>query len=119
LPVVWSFCRGIGCSIRAKAAPRDPAIDREARLMATVLSAADREAALARLPGWTHDPAAQAIRRDFRFGTFAEAFGFMARVHPDWSNSYNKVAITLSTHSAGGITEKDVALAAAIDAAAG
>ena len=96
--------------------------------MATVLSAADREAALARLPGWTHDPAAQAIRRDFRFGTFAEAFGFMARVallaekadhHPDWSNSYNKVAITLSTHSAGGITEKDVALAAAIDAAAG
>jgi 4a-hydroxytetrahydrobiopterin dehydratase len=88
------------------------------------LSAADREAALAGLNGWIYDAAADAISHDYKFKDFSEAFGFMSRValaaqqadhHPDWSNSYNKVSITLSTHSAGGLTDKDMALAAAID----
>ena len=65
----------------------------------------------------------KSIAQEFSFKTFAEAFSFMTHVallaekadhHPDWSNSYNKVSITLSTHSAGGVTEKDVALAKAI-----
>jgi 4a-hydroxytetrahydrobiopterin dehydratase len=65
-----------------------------------------------------------ALYREFKFKDFSTAFAFMARValaaekinhHPDWSNSYNKVTITLSTHDAGGITENDFALAATID----
>lgn len=88
------------------------------------LNDADRQAALTTLSGWAYDAAANAIGRDFKFRDFSEAFGFMTRValaaqqadhHPDWSNSYNKVSITLSTHSAGGLTSNDVALAAAID----
>jgi 4a-hydroxytetrahydrobiopterin dehydratase len=88
------------------------------------LSAADLEAALSGLNGWIYDAAADAISHEYKFRNFSEAFGFMSRValaaekadhHPDWSNSYNKVSITLSTHSAGGLTGKDVALAAAID----
>ena len=71
------------------------------------------------------DPARDAIGREFRFKDFSEAFAFMARVallaekaghHPDWSNTYNKVSISLSTHDAGGLSEKDVALANRIDA---
>lgn len=78
---------------------------------------------LAGLDGWSYDPAGKAIRRDFKFKDFSEAFAFMARVallaekadhHPEWSNVYNKVSITLSTHSAGGVTGKDIALAEAI-----
>lgn len=84
--------------------------------------------ALRGLPGWAYDEAARAIRRTFRFRDFAEAFAFMTRValaaekadhHPDWSNSWNKVEISLTTHSAGGVTTKDVALAGAIDGIAG
>jgi 4a-hydroxytetrahydrobiopterin dehydratase len=65
------------------------------------------------------------IERDYRFGDFSEAWGFMTRVailaekadhHPEWSNVYNRVKIRLTTHDAGGLTEKDTALAAAIDA---
>ncbi len=89
-----------------------------------MLSDEERGAALERLPGWRYDPAERAIRRDFRFADFGEAFAFMARVaiaaekadhHPDWSNSWNKVAVALSTHSAGGVTAKDVELATAMD----
>jgi 4a-hydroxytetrahydrobiopterin dehydratase len=95
--------------------------------MATKLTDTDRAAALAGLPGWTYD-ASGSIARSFTFKTFSEAFAFMTRValaaekaghHPDWSNSYNKVEITLSTHDAGGLTEKDIALAKAIDGMAG
>ncbi|MBU6397676.1 MAG: 4a-hydroxytetrahydrobiopterin dehydratase [Rhodospirillales bacterium] len=73
--------------------------------------------------GWQLDANGKSITQDFSFRNFAEAFSFMAHVallaekadhHPDWSNSYNKVSITLSTHSAGGVTKKDVALAEAI-----
>jgi 4a-hydroxytetrahydrobiopterin dehydratase len=96
--------------------------------MPAKLSDAERDAALAGLDGWTFDAAANAISRNFKFKDFSEAFGFMARValaaqqadhHPDWSNSYNKVSITLSTHSAGGLTANDIALATAIDRLAG
>lgn len=65
-----------------------------------------------------------ALQRRFEFRTFAEAFAFMTQVafaaerrnhHPDWSNVYNRVTIRLTTHDAGGITEKDVELAAEIN----
>ncbi|KKB07756.1 4a-hydroxytetrahydrobiopterin dehydratase [Devosia chinhatensis] len=88
------------------------------------LNAEDREAALALLPGWVHDKAVDSIARDFRFKDFSTAFAFMAQVamlaekaghHPDWSNSYNRVRIALSTHDAGGLSEKDIALALEID----
>ncbi|HEY8595866.1 MAG TPA: 4a-hydroxytetrahydrobiopterin dehydratase [Devosiaceae bacterium] len=82
------------------------------------------KSALATVPGWTLDESGAAISRQEKFGDFSEAFAFMTKVailaekldhHPDWSNSYNKVSITLSTHSAGGLTEKDIALAREID----
>lgn len=64
------------------------------------------------------------IKREFKFKTFVQAFGFMASValeaeklnhHPDWSNSYNKVNISLTNHEAKGITQLDFDLAATID----
>ena len=88
------------------------------------LSDEERAEALEGLPEWRYDEEARAIRRDFSFADFGEAFAFMARSalaaekadhHPDWSNSWNKVAVALSTHSAGGVTAKDVALAKAMD----
>ena len=99
-------------------------LSEEPRHMADKLSPEAREAALARLNGWIFDPATDAITHDFKFKDFSEAFGFMTRVallaqaadhHPEWRNVYNKVTITLSTHDAGGLTEKDVELAEAID----
>lgn len=93
-----------------------------------VLGDKEREAALRALPQWRYDEAARAISRGFRFRDFAEAFDFMTRValaaekadhHPDWSNSWNKVEIALTTHRAGGVTAKDVALAETIDGIAG
>jgi 4a-hydroxytetrahydrobiopterin dehydratase len=92
--------------------------------MADKLTAAVRELALSGLRGWTYDEAADAITRDFKFKDFSEAFAFMTRVafaahaadhHPEWSNVYNKVSITLTTHSAGGLTQKDVSLAGEVD----
>lgn len=83
-----------------------------------------REDGLKTLNGWVYDDAAGAISHAFKFKDFSEAFAFMTRValvaekaghHPDWSNSYNSVTITLSTHDAGGLTEKDIALAQATD----
>lgn len=84
-----------------------------------------REERLKALPDWTYDGGARAIRRTLRFADFAEAFGFMTRVallaekadhHPEWSNVWNRVEIALTTHDAGGLTERDLDLAAAIDA---
>jgi len=77
------------------------------------------------LPHWRPLPDRDAIVRDFRFKDFSAAWGFMARVallaeqqdhHPEWSNVYNRVSITLTTHDAGGLSERDIALARAIDA---
>jgi 4a-hydroxytetrahydrobiopterin dehydratase len=92
--------------------------------MAEKLSAADRAKALAELSGWTALSGRDAIGKSFKFKTFSEAFGFMARValeaekmdhHPEWTNVYNKVDVVLSTHSAGGLTELDVKLARRMD----
>jgi 4a-hydroxytetrahydrobiopterin dehydratase len=88
------------------------------------LSDEERAAALATLPDWRYDEGERALRRDFRFADFSAAFAFMTRValaaekadhHPDWSNGWNRVAVGLSTHSAGGVTAKDVALAKQMD----
>ncbi|WP_319774566.1 4a-hydroxytetrahydrobiopterin dehydratase [Breoghania sp.] len=91
------------------------------------LTPAERDAALARLEGWTTPDGRDAMTRTFRFADFNEAFGFMARValvaekhdhHPEWTNVYNKVEVTLSTHDAGGVTARDIALAEAMEAIA-
>lgn len=89
------------------------------------LSADERAALLAAHPAWIHDGARDAIVRNLKFTDFAEAFGFMARVaivaekmdhHPEWSNVYNRVTILLTTHDCGGLSQRDAALAQAIDA---
>ncbi len=91
------------------------------------LDPAERAAALAQLPDWTHDPARDAIRRTFRFADFNAAFGFMTRLalyaerhdhHPEWFNVYNRVEITLTTHDAGGLSARDIAFATCADATA-
>jgi 4a-hydroxytetrahydrobiopterin dehydratase len=88
------------------------------------LSDVERASLGASLPGWTLALDRDAIRREFRFRDFSEAWGFMTRVallaeqmnhHPDWSNVWNMVRIELSTHDAKGLTGKDVALAQAIN----
>jgi 4a-hydroxytetrahydrobiopterin dehydratase len=88
--------------------------------MAKTVTAAE----LASLPNWTPDKAGKSIQRELKFADFSEAWGFMNRValaadgmdhHPEWTNVWNTVRITLSTHDAGGLTDKDVALARAID----
>ncbi len=89
------------------------------------LDVAAREAALATLPGWAFDPARGAITKRFSFRTFRAAFGFMTEIamaaekmdhHPEWSNVHSRVDITLTTHEAGGLTERDIALARTIEA---
>ena len=96
--------------------------------MPTRLSDTERAALATTLPAWTLQDGGLAIHRGFRFKDFSEAWGFMARValaaeqlghHPDWSNVWNQVEITLSTHDAGGLTELDVKLAEAMDRLAG
>jgi 4a-hydroxytetrahydrobiopterin dehydratase len=92
--------------------------------MTTRLEGTARSAALATLPAWKAVDGRDAITRTFAFADFKEAFAFMTRValaaekmdhHPEWSNVYRTVTITLSTHDAGGLTERDIALARAID----
>ena len=92
------------------------------------LDDAARTALLAAHPGWMLDRDGAAITRTFRFADFAEAFGFMTRIailaekadhHPEWFNVYNRVTITLTTHDADGLSVRDAAMAAAIDAIAG
>lgn len=86
------------------------------------------DAALAALPGWARVPGRSAIAKSFRFADFNAAFAFMTRValaaeradhHPEWSNVYDRVDITLSTHDAGGLSARDVRLAEFIERAAG
>src|SRR6478735_2886527 len=88
------------------------------------LDADARAAALKTLPDWRQAEGRDAIARTFRFKDFNTAFGFMTRValqaekmdhHPEWFNVYNRVEVTLATHDAGGVTEKDIDLAAAMD----
>jgi 4a-hydroxytetrahydrobiopterin dehydratase len=83
-----------------------------------------RTAALARLKGWSDAADGDAITKTFVFADFNAAFGFMTRValvaekmdhHPEWFNVYRTVQVTLTTHDAGGLTDRDVALAEAMD----
>jgi 4a-hydroxytetrahydrobiopterin dehydratase len=92
--------------------------------MVEKLDAAGRAALARDLPAWRLVEGRDAIARSFRFADFSEAWAFMARVallaekhdhHPEWSNVWNRVEITLSTHDAGGLSVRDVALAKAID----
>ena len=92
--------------------------------MVAKLSDTERATLPATLPGWRLVEGRDAIRRDFTFRDFGEAWGFMARVallaekqdhHPEWSNVWNRVSITLSTHDAGGLSARDITLAQAID----
>ena len=92
--------------------------------MAELLSADARKQALGGIPGWAEVQDGKGIGKTFVFKDFNEAFGFMARValvaekmdhHPEWSNVYRTVDVVLSTHDAGGVTDKDIALAKAMD----
>lgn len=92
--------------------------------MARKLDDAERETAHAELPLWQMVEGRDAITRAIKFADFSTAFGFMTRValaaekldhHPEWSNVWNRVEITLSTHDAGGLTRRDVELAKIID----
>jgi 4a-hydroxytetrahydrobiopterin dehydratase len=88
------------------------------------LSADARKTALAKLAGWSDAQGRDAIAKKFTFKDFNEAFGFMTRAaliaekldhHPEWSNVYKTVEVTLSTHDAGGVTELDIKLAEAMN----
>ena len=92
--------------------------------MAQKLDDAARKGLPARLPGWQLANGRDAIQKTFKFKDFSEAFGFMSRAalvaekmehHPEWSNVWNRVDVTLSTHSAGGLTNLDLELAEAMD----
>jgi 4a-hydroxytetrahydrobiopterin dehydratase len=96
--------------------------------MSEILSKTERASALARLKDWHEADGGKAITKTFAFDDFSAAFAFMVRValaaekmdhHPDWSNSYDQVVITLSTHSVGGVTGSDILLAETMDAISG
>ncbi len=87
-------------------------------MSASILSKTELDTALSQLPGWSVENGK--LHRQFQFASFIEAFGFMSSValvaesaghHPEWFNVYNRVTIDLTTHDAGGITQKDVDLA--------
>ncbi len=74
--------------------------------------------------GWSDEPGRDAIVKTFAFANFVEAFGFMTRAalwaekwnhHPEWSNVYKTVTVTLTTHDAGGLSDLDVTLASKMD----
>jgi 4a-hydroxytetrahydrobiopterin dehydratase len=88
------------------------------------LAIEDLKQALKRLPDWELAKDREAIVRKFQFVDFDAAFAFMTRTallaakmdhHPEWSNVYNKVDVTLATHDADGVTQKDIDLAMAMD----
>jgi 4a-hydroxytetrahydrobiopterin dehydratase len=90
----------------------------------TKLDGTPRKNALAALKEWREAPGRDAITKKFVFKDFNQAFGFMSRAalmaekmdhHPEWFNVYKTVEVTLSTHDAGGVTDKDIALAKAMD----
>jgi len=88
----------------------------------------ERAKALHELHGWAEAKGRDAITKSYQFKSFSQAWGFMSRValyaekadhHPEWTNVYGRVDVTLSTHSAGGVTEKDIALARKMEQIAG
>jgi 4a-hydroxytetrahydrobiopterin dehydratase len=96
--------------------------------MINKLTADERKSLLAGLPGWEPVIGRDALHKSFKFGDFNAAFGFMTRVaikaqeldhHPEWFNVYNRVEITLSTHEADGLTQRDIDLAEFIEKVAG
>ncbi len=96
--------------------------------MTSKLDTAQRAKALALLKGWNHDAKRDAITKTYTFKDFVGAFGFMSKAaliaermdhHPEWSNVYRTVNVLLTTHDAGGLTQKDVDLARAMDEASG
>jgi len=96
--------------------------------MANKLDDHARRSLPARLPQWQPVAGRDAIKRTFVFKDFSEAFAFMTRTallaeqlnhHPEWSNVWNRVEVTLSTHDAGGLSELDLKLAEAMDRIAG
>jgi 4a-hydroxytetrahydrobiopterin dehydratase len=89
------------------------------------LVGAPRAKLVAELEGWSEAKGRDAIVKTFQFKSFSQAWGWMNRValaaekmdhHPEWVNVYGRVDVTLSTHTAGGVTEKDIALARKMDA---
>ena len=97
--------------------------------MTKKLSETERHQDLAPLlaKGWTAVEGRDAIAKEFKFANFIAAFGWMSQVaiiaekmnhHPEWFNVYNRVEVTLTTHDSGGVTELDLKLAAAMEAAA-
>ena len=97
-------------------------------MTAKALIGVERAKALSGLTGWDEAKGRDAITKTFQFKSFNQAWGFMSRValfaektdhHPEWSNVYGRVEVTLATHTAGGVTEKDVALARKMDDYAG
>jgi len=96
--------------------------------MIEALNETERAEALDGLPDWDYEEGRDAITRTVTFADFSEAFAFMTRValaaekmdhHPEWSNVWNRVEILLTTHDAGGLSHRDVAMAEAIDAMLG
>jgi 4a-hydroxytetrahydrobiopterin dehydratase len=88
------------------------------------LSQADLESLLAEVPGWALREDGKALTRTFKFADFNAAFGFMTRValyadkadhHPEWFNVYNRVEMTLTTHDADGLSQRDADMARAIE----
>ena len=93
--------------------------------MAKQLQGEERRKAIAKLAGWREVQGRDAIAKTFTFKDFNQAFGWMTRValvaekmdhHPEWSNVYKTVDVTLATHDAGGVTDKDIKLAETMDA---
>jgi 4a-hydroxytetrahydrobiopterin dehydratase len=114
---------GGGAAIRGTIGPTE-----RNETMAQKLTGDALKAALGKLNGWGEVNGRNAISKKFEFKDFNAAFGFMTRAalvaekldhHPEWFNVYNRVEVTLSTHDAGGVTERDVKLAEAMDRIAG
>lgn len=92
--------------------------------MIEALNETERAEALDGLPDWDYEDGRDAITRTVQFADFVEAFGFMTQVallaermnhHPEWTNVWNRVDILLTTHDAGGLSERDIEMAEAID----
>src|ERR1043166_9402128 len=116
----------VDCGTIGGAPPSRPITTRNQRgpIMPEKLTGDARASALARLEGWSEVPGRDAITKTFMFTNFKDAFGYMANAalladqmdhHPEWSNVYNKVVITMSTHDAGGVTELDTRFAEAMN----
>jgi 4a-hydroxytetrahydrobiopterin dehydratase len=90
-----------------------------------VLVGASRAKVVGELDGWSEATGRDAIVKTFQFKSFSQAWGWMSRIallaekmdhHPEWVNVYGRVDVTLATHTAGGVTDKDIALARKMDA---